>query len=337
MRKQRDSWLFLGMTVGLAAALLQWSRRQRLALARRADKVMQQAIHELNDAVPGAGAQSIFLTVGERQIHTIVAGPEDGLLVVLLHGFPENWYSWRKQIPALVEQGYRVVVPDQRGYNLTDKPKGVRAYQIDELASDVLGVIHAFEREQAVIVAHDWGGAVAWRFAMDYPEAVDRLIVMNAPHPKAFNRELKAGWEQRRKSWYMFFFQMPWLPEALMTLSPQRTAKFFFQKTAVRPAAFSGNDLEVMAVALAQPGAMPAMVNWYRAAFRYPSTNPNVVIDVPTLLIWGEDDVALGKPLTYGLEEWVTDLEVHYIPNCGHWVQNEAVQEVNAAMLAFLR
>ncbi|MFN2227568.1 MAG: alpha/beta fold hydrolase, partial [Anaerolineae bacterium] len=256
------------------------------------------------------------------------------------HGFPECWYSWRHQIPALARAGYRVIVPDQRGYNLSDKPAGAAGYQIDHLTGDVLGLIRALGHERATVVAHDWGGAVAWRFAMDYPQAVERLVVMNAPHPVAFARALGSDWSQRLKSWYMLAFQVPWLPEALLGLSPRATARLFFRGTAVRRGAFSEADLEVMAAALAQPGALPAMIHWYRAAFRLRPARrakpTRAVIEAPTLLLWAEEDVALGKGLTYGLEHWVPDLEIHYIPDCGHWVQNEAPQEVNERLLAFL-
>jgi len=219
------------------------------------------------------------------------------------------WYSWRNQIAPLVNAGYRVVVPDQRGYNLSDKPSGIESYRIDRLTADLRELIRVCGRERAVIVAHDWGGAVAWRFAMDYASAVEKLIVMNAPHPAAFARELNTNWRQRLRSWYMFFFQLPWLPEALLGFSPQACAQVFFRGTAVRPA-FSDDDLQVMASALAQRGALREMIDWYRAAFRYPAARPNQVIQAPTLLIWAEDDVALDKSLTLGLEKRVPNMTV---------------------------
>lgn len=268
-------------------------------------------------------------------LHAMVAGPDDGPLAVLLHGFPECWYSWRRQMPALAEAGFRVVAPDQRGYNLSDKPSDVHAYRLDALTADVAAILDWAGRERAVIVGHDWGGAVAWRFAMDYPNRVERLVVMNAPHPVAFARELR-HWSQRRRSWYMFYFRIPWLPEALFALSPSRTARFFFRRVAVRKAAFSDDDLRVFAAAMAQPGALRSMIHWYRAAFRYPPAQRVRPIEAPTLLIWAVDDVALGVELTRGLEKWVPNLTIHYIPDCGHWVQNEAAEEVNAALLDFL-
>ncbi|MCJ7623227.1 MAG: alpha/beta hydrolase [Anaerolineaceae bacterium] len=270
------------------------------------------------------------------RFHAVVAGPRDGRLLVLLHGFPEHWYSWRSQIPPLAEAGYHVVAYDQRGYNRSDKPRGVSAYTSDELSADIMGIIHALGYETAVIVGHDWGGAIAWSFAMHYPDATERLIVMNAPHPKAMQRELQAGWEQRRMSWYMLFFQIPIIPEALLTFSPPKTAQFFFEKTAVCPGAFSSAELDTMAVALAQPSAMTAMLNWYRAMLLRPSSKPLQSIDAPALLIWGEGDMALSKGLTYGLDDWISDLQVRYISECGHWVQNEAPGEVNKMILEFL-
>ncbi|MBN1584106.1 MAG: alpha/beta hydrolase [Anaerolineae bacterium] len=323
-------------TVTLAlVSLTLWARNRNQRLANRSGDVTRQAVDDLNERAPGIGAKSVFLKTGDNRFHAIVAGPEGGPLVVLLHGFPEHWYSWRSQIPVLAKAGYRIVAPDQRGYNRSDKPTGVQAYRGDKLTADVMGIIHILGYDQAVIVGHDWGGVVAWRFAMDYPQAIKRLIVMNAPHPQAYQREIRAGWRQRRKSWYVLFFQLPLVPEALMRLSPLKTAQFFFRGTAVRTAAFSDRDLGVMAVALAQPGAMTATINWYRAAMRHPSPNPVRDIDVPTLLIWGEDDVALDKALTTNLERWVSDLQVHAIPSCGHWVQNEASDEVNETLLAF--
>jgi len=335
MDRAQRRWLLLGIAAGASAAAAVWlirqSQAQRLALAGHVDEMTRRALARL-----GVETESLFVSVNGVRLHAVVAGPKDGPLVLLLHGFPECWFTWRSQIAPLVEAGYRVVVPDQRGYNLSDKPSGVESYQIDRLTADVRELIHVMGRERAIIVAHDWGGAVAWRFAMDYAEAVDKLIVMNAPHPVAFARELSHNWLQRLKSWYMFFFQLPWLPETLLGFDPLFSAWLFFRRTAVRASAFSDADLMMMAAALAQPGALRAMIHWYRAAFRFPPLHRTRVIETPTLLIWAEDDVALDKSLTYGLEKRVPHLTVHYIPGCGHWVQNEAPDEVNAQVLAFL-
>jgi pimeloyl-ACP methyl ester carboxylesterase len=329
--KRWSFWAGL-LTASVLAALLQYARKRRQSLARRVDHITQRAVHGLD--VP---AESRFLPASDLQLHAVVAGPEAGPLALLLHGFPECWYSWRHQVPLLARAGYRVVVPDQRGYNLSDRPAGVGSYQIDHLTADILALMAALGRERATVIGHDWGGVVAWRLAIDYPQAVERLIVMNAPHPVAFAKALAADWSQRLRSWYIFFFQVPWLPEALLGLSPLATARLLFRGTSVRRDAFSEADLEVMAAALAQPGALRAMLHWYRATFRYRPARRARPIEAPTLLLWAEDDVALGKPLTYSLERWVPDLEIHYIGGCGHWVQNEAPAEVNERLVAFLK
>jgi pimeloyl-ACP methyl ester carboxylesterase len=335
MSQRRRAWILAGLGSGLAAGAaalaLAKTRQQRRSLARRAPALTDQAISRL--PVP---AKSTVLRVDDLHLHTVLAGPEDGPLAVLLHGFPECWYSWRHQIAALAGAGYRVAAPDQRGYNLSDKPRGVASYRIDRITADIVGLIHAMGHEQATLVSHDWGGVAAWRFAMDYPQIVDRLVVMNAPHPVAFARELRNNRSQQLKSWYVAAFQLPWLPETLLALSPRASAHLFFRRTAVRPDAFSDADLEVMAAALAQPGAMAAMIHWYRAALRHPAVRRTQVTDCPTLLIWAEDDVALGLELTHGLARWVPDLRIHTIPGCGHWVQNEAPREVNTQLLTFL-
>jgi pimeloyl-ACP methyl ester carboxylesterase len=314
------------------AVLLSHARQRRQALAGNVRRLTKEAVAGL-----GVPAESAYLPGDGVQLHTILAGPEDGPLALLLHGFPECWYSWRHQIPVLARAGYRVAVPDLRGYNLSDKPRGVAQYAADRITADISSLIQALGRQRATILAHDWGGAAAWRFAMDCPEAVERLVVMNAPHPATFAKALSSDRSQQRKSWYMFFFQLPWLPETLLTLSPLASARLLIQRTAVRPGAFSNANLEVIAAALAQPGAMEAMIHWYRASFRIRPAKRASAIEAPTLLIWAEDDVALGKPLTYGLERWVPDLEVHYIPRCGHWVQKEAPEEVNEWISSFLR
>lgn len=325
------SGLTLGAVAGGGVLWLKQGQTNRAALADRVEAVTLQALSQL-----GVPAEARHIPVNGLQLHTLIAGPSDGQLVVLLHGFPESWYSWRKQIKPLVEAGYRVVVPDQRGYNLSDKPAGVHNYDTAALAADIRELIRTFERERAVIVGHDWGGTVAWRLATEHPDLVEKLIVLNSPHPAAFRRELRENPAQQQKSWYMFLFQLPWLPEALLGHSPMSTVNLFFRRNAANQDAYSSYDLHAMATMLSQPGALTAMVNWYRAAFRHSEQRPGTTVAAPTLIIWGENDAALGKSLTYGLEPWVPNLKIHYIPNCGHWVQNEAPEEVNAQLLEFI-
>jgi pimeloyl-ACP methyl ester carboxylesterase len=332
MGRKRWIWPVLGAAVSAGVLLGRSQRRRRLLLAHRACSLTQEALASL-----GVAAQSTTLPGDGIELHAVLAGPEDGPLAVLLHGFPECWYSWRHQIPVLARAGYRVVAVDQRGYNLSDKPRGVRHYQVDLLAADIVTLIHSLGREAATLVAHDWGGLAAWRLAMDYPQVVDKLVILNAPHPVAMARALRRDGSQRLRSWYIFLFQLPWLPETVLTLSPLGSARFAFQRTAVRRDAFSETDLEILAAALAQPDAMRCMIDYYRAALRFRPARRASPVRAPTLVLWAEDDFALGKELTYGLERGVPDLTLHTIANCGHWVQNEAPVEVNEQMMAFLQ
>jgi pimeloyl-ACP methyl ester carboxylesterase len=305
---------------------------RRLALAGQIGAMTRQAVDQL-----GIPAQSTTMTVNGLYLHAVVAGPENGPLVVLLHGFPESWTAWRHSFRPLADAGYRVIAPDQRGYNLSDKPAGVHNYRLDAVAADVRELIRASGRETAIIVGHDLGGSVAWQTAMDYPDIVDKLIIMNSPHPAAFAREVRENPAQQQRSWYMLFFRLPWLPELMLGQSPLETANLFFRLGAVNQNAYSSYDLHLLAASMSQPGALTAMLNYYRAAFRYKPTGITRVIKTPTLIIWGEDDVALGKSLTYRIEQWVPNVKIHYVPNSGHWVQNEAADNVDAAMLAFLQ
>lgn len=268
-------------------------------------------------------------------LHWVEAG--DGPLVVLLHGFPEFWYSWRHQMRAF-SADYHVVAPDLRGYNKSDKPAGRRAYALDELVADVRELIVNLGYERCVLVGHDWGGAVAWQFAHTHPEMLDRLVVMNLPHPVRFYEGLKTV-AQLRRSWYILFFQLPWLPETLLSLGDQRVIAKIFDQQAKNPDAFSAEDLDRYREAAGRPGALTAMLNYYRAlafeALRFDKRRYDV-LDVPTLMIWGEDDVALGKELTYGTERLVRDLRIEYIPDCSHWVQQDRPETVNRYMREFL-
>jgi epoxide hydrolase 4 len=293
------------------------------------------------------------------RLHCAVDG--DGPLVVFLHGFPECWYSWRHQIAALAPR-FRTVAPDLRGYNLSDKPRGVKAYALSELVADVRGLIEAFGEREAVIVGHDWGGAIAWTFAMDHPEATRRLVVMNCPHPAIFSQHLKANRQQLARSWYMFFFQIPWLPETLLGLGHARAVGAAIRRSTVRQDSLTEEDVRQLRDAASQPGALRAGINYYRAIFRSPESKatwpdwlrrfvhgdtplPGVrqrledwpKITAPTLLVWGEQDVALGKELTLGMEPLVSaPLEIKYIPLSGHWVQQEQPAVVNGYLLDFL-
>jgi len=302
-----------------------------------------------------------FLTPNGVRLHCVVDG--EGPLVILLHGFPEYWGSWRHQIAALAPR-FRVVAPDLRGYNESDKPLGLRNYTIDALVGDVEGLVHAFGEREAVIVGHDWGGALAWSVAIERPAITKRLVVMNCPHPAVFSEHLRANPKQLLKSWYMFFFQIPGLPEWLMGLGHARAIGRAIQNSVVQHGAFTEEDLANLRDVAAKPGALRSALNYYRAIFRSPeglaqmpafaraflgrrmppASRPLRLkpedwprIQCPTLLIWGEQDVALTKELTYGLEPLIdAPLTIRYLPDSGHWVQNEKPDEVNRYLLEFL-
>lgn len=262
-------------------------------------------------------------------------------LVVLLHGFPESWWSWRYQIDPLVAAGFRVVAPDQRGYGDSDK-RG--PFDIDTLAADAAALIdHVSDDKRAIVVSHDWGGAVGWHLAAKHPDHVSRLVVMNCPHPAMMMKALRSKWSQVKRSWYMFFFQLPYLPERFLLKNIERRLPKMFRSMAVDRTNFSDEEMAPIVEAVKKPGAAKAMIDWYRAAIRKGLLHPGVAasvpkIQAPSLLIWALDDKALGyEDLVPGTERWVPSLRVETIPRCGHFVQQEQPQIVNDKLLAFLR
>lgn len=279
--------------------------------------------------------QHQFILSNGVRLHYVTQG--EGPLMLMLHGFPEFWYSWRHQIPEFA-QDYKVVALDQRGYNDSDKPRDRRAYRMNELVEDVHGVIQGLGYERCILVGHDWGGAVAWNFAYAYPEMVERLIVLNLPHPAKLAAGLRTP-QQLLKSWYIFFFQIPFLPELMIQSFDYQLINQAFVSMAKDKTAFLPADLDAYKQAAAKPRALTAMINYYRANFSQPDflSREWGMLQVRTLLIWGENDIALGKELTYGTEAYVQDLTVRYIPDCSHWVQQEQPQLVNQYMREFLQ
>jgi pimeloyl-ACP methyl ester carboxylesterase len=272
------------------------------------------------------------------RLHCVTQG--EGDLVILLHGFPENWYSWRHQIPFLARR-FKVVAPDMRGYNLSEKPEGIESYGVSDLTADVKGLIEAFGRDRAHVVGHDWGGAVAWMFSMAYPGNLDKLAVLNCPHPAVFAENLMRNPRQIIRSWYMFFFQLPVLPELAFRSFDYRALKRAFVGWAINKDAFSEADIEELKEAAAKPGALTGGINYYRAMFRNRAllkTRKSLPrIKSPTLVIWAEEDRALGKELTFGMEPYFEDgIEIKYIPDCSHWVQQEQPLLVNQFLDEFL-
>jgi len=255
---------------------------------------------------------------------------------VLLHGFPEFWWCWRHQIPALVAAGYRAVVPDQRGYHLSSKPRRLGAYRLDRLAGDVAALLSDLGPGRHPVVAHDWGGVAAWWAALLFAERVSGLVVLNAPHPAAFRRALLTDADQRRRSRYVFYFQLPWFPERRLARDGFRALRSMLRRLS-RPGTFSDAELDRYARAMALPGALSGALAWYRAALRRPAPRPpTLAVDPPVRLIWGLDDVALGPPLLAASAAYCRRAEVVRLPGVGHWVQHEEPDEVNRRILDFL-
>lgn len=269
-------------------------------------------------------------------LHVVQAGPQSGVPVILLHGFPEFWYGWRKQIPALVEAGCRVIVPDQRGYNLSDKPKDVKNYGISTLVDDIIGLIDALGYEKVNLVGHDWGAVVAWAVAIKYPERLHKLSILNAPHPAVMRKFLSRDLEQMRRSWYTAFFQLPWIPEMVLQADNWRRTE-----QAIRGSnnsqSFTNEDIEKYKEAWSQPKAMTSMLNWYRAAVRARGLgSKDGRIKVPTLMMWGMKDTALTHRMARPSMDYCDEGNLILFPEATHWVQHDVADEVNHYLVDFI-
>lgn len=289
--------------------------------------------------------EQLVETNGVR-LHVVFAGPENGKPVVLLHGFPEFWYGWRHQIEPLAAAGYRLIVPDQRGYNRSDKPNGVKHYHIDLLSKDIVGLLDKLGYTTADLVGHDWGGAVAWQLVTDYPQRFRKAVILNAPHLNTMGRAFLRKPVQLVKSWYIDLFQLPWFAEHV----------FFrpFARLAIgtaKPGSFTEDDMARYHEAWAQPGMVHSAINWYRSAFRgilravvgavAHLKSPWALfqsppISVPVLILWGEEDVALMKWLARDSAAHCTQSTLRIVPGASHWLQHDKPQEVTQAILDFL-
>jgi pimeloyl-ACP methyl ester carboxylesterase len=279
--------------------------------------------------------QSYIATNGIR-LHVVQAGPKSGVPVIMLHGFPETWRCWIRQLPAFIDAGFRVIVPDQRGYNLSDKPQGIRKYRVDELVKDIHGLIDALEYEKVNLVGHDWGAIVSWNVAHRHADRLQRLGILNAPHPRVTRRFLLRDLDQIRRSWYVMFFQLPWLPEAWMRAGNWRGAVRTLRGSGLVHT-FTNEDIEKYKEAWSQPGAMTAMINWYRAAVQDPFQGPaEMRIRVPTLLMWGMKDFALTHRMARPSLDHVDEGKLIFFPEATHWVQRDAAEEVNHYLIDFL-
>jgi epoxide hydrolase 4 len=266
-------------------------------------------------------------------LHVVEAGPEDGPLAILLHGFPEFWYGWRRQIEPLATAGWRVLVPDQRGYHLSDKPPGVAAYALDRLADDVLGLADALGRQTFAVIGHDWGGIVAGWLASRDPRRVERAVILNAPHPATLWPYMRRHPAQLLKSWYVGLFQIPGLPERLFRAHDYRLGVRSLLAGS-RRGTFTAADLDRYRAAWAQPGAVTGMINWYRA-LRHRRPGPRRV-EAPVLLLWGEKDIFLEPGLATAAIALCEHGRLLVRPDAGHWLQHEEPGWVSAQALAFL-
>ena len=277
----------------------------------------------------------LAIEAGGLAFHAVAAGPVDGTLLLLLHGFPEFSYAWRHQIVPLAALGYRVVAPDQRGYGESAKPSGTAAYHVDLLAGDVVRIAEALGHRTFSIVGHDWGGIVAWRVASDHPSRVERLAIVNAPNLDVVAGHLLKSPLQLLRSTYVALFQLPWLPEqALSTMNHALLAAAL--TTSSLPGTFSTEELAHYRDAWARPGALTAMLGWYRALPRLARRTP-VRIPAPTLILWGDRDSALDASLAEDSLALCDHGAVHHIADATHWVHHERPAEVNERLSAFLR
>ncbi len=270
---------------------------------------------------------------------TVDEAGEGDAVALCLHGFPESRFSWRHQLPALTGAGWRAVAPDLRGYGDSDKPRGRAAYHLDHLVADVAALFDALGARKRLLIGHDWGAMVAWSYALGRGLPLDGLVVMNVPHPSVFRHALRHSWAQRRRSWYMGAFQLPWLPEAILGAGHAWGVGQAIRGMAVDRSAFPPDVLDVYRRNALKPGAMTAMINYYRAnmAGLGDGGEPTPVIETPTLMIWGEQDKALGLELTQGYGPLVSDFTLERLPGVSHWVQQEAPEQVNARLLGWLK
>lgn len=286
----------------------------------------------LDAAVPVSVAQ---VEANGLTFEVATAGAGDHL-ALCLHGFPELNYSWRHQLPLLASLGYRVWAPNQRGYGGTTRPKGVANYTIDRLVADAAALFDASMASKLTLIGHDWGGAIAWFFAIKKARPIERLVVMNLPHPCCFLAALR-HWPQRRRSWYVAAAQLPWLPEWWLGRRNAEQIRRVFHDMAVDKSRFPADVLDVYAAAAAEPGALTAMLNWYRAAVRHRVVIANGGrVDVPALIIWGERNRALGLETLDDIDRYVADVTVRRLPDVSHWVQQEAPEAVNAILAEWL-
>jgi len=285
------------------------------------------------EAALGIPLDTITFRKSSVSLHAIAAGPKDGPVVILLHGFPEFCYGWRSQIEPLAAAGFRVIAP---GYNLSSKPSGVASYALSELVSDVIAIADQLGQEKIFLAGHDWGAAVAWSTALQLPQRIAKLAVLNAPHPSVMRIFLSTRPRQFLRSWYMFFFQLPWLPQALFSAFHFHAGSRSLLRSS-RPGTFSPDDFAQYRIAWSQPGSLTGMINWYRALFRTRVKFQDKTVRVPTRIFWGERDAFLLTEMAHESLRYCADADLFTFANATHWLQHEEAARVSELLIDFFR
>ena len=278
------------------------------------------------------------LRVNGIDLHVVLAGPEKGKPIIFLHGFPEFWFAWRNQIDHFVSCGYRVIIPDQRGYNLSDKPPELKSYSIDILARDVADILDAVTGSKAFVVGHDWGAAVTWHLTIHYSDRIHRAAMFSVPHPRVFMRNLIRNPAQLRKSWYIFLFQLPWLPEIFLRRRDWALLVRALRDTSP-PGVFSNSDLEQYKESWGKTGALTAMLNSYRAALlhapKFALDSETSRVKVPTLLIWGKNDQFAVQTMAKESLQHCDNGRLEMFETASHWIQHEQPAQLNNLLSEF--
>jgi len=292
--------------------------------------------HSSEPSFPAENMRRYYARVNGVRLHVTEAGPAGGAVLLLLHGFPDFWYGWREQIRFFTRRGFRVIAPDQRGYNLSDKPPGIDSYHLDALALDIKELLLKRGVKKCVVIGHDWGGMVAWHLATRYPELLAGQIVVNVPHPLAMKEAIRSRVSQKMKSWYVYFFLIPWLPEKLLALRNWRLLTNSRSRASL-PGIFQENPA-LYHEAWSRPGAFQAMLNWYRCVIQREIEYPeNLRLSVPTRILWGVGNETIELTAAERSLEFCEKGRLDLIEGAGHWAQQEKIGEVNALMLDFIQ
>lgn len=276
-----------------------------------------------------------YYAVNGIQLHVAEAGAPEGEVILFLHGFPEFWYGWRRQIEFFASKGYRILAPDQRGYNSSSKPRGVKAYKMAALTADIADLIQQVIQKKVYLVGHDWGGAVAWAVAQHYPHLLEKLVILNMPHLVVMQHHLRTNPRQLLKSWYMGLFQLPLLPEIVSKAFNFKVLEKSMTASA-KPGTFSGAEIARYKAAWRQPEAITAMLNWYRA-IKHNSMDTTREVTVPTLMIWGRKDAFLSHTMAQPSIEKCTNGQLIFLEDATHWLHHEKPDEVNDLLYNFIR